>query len=326
MNLQQFRNTLNKFGKQNLPFFFLVDFELNHPLCFPLNEIPEEFAVQTPVFSCNLPTFSAAPAPLQLRKFPMSFDEYSVAFQKVQKALKNGDTYLLNLTFPTKIRINWTLEEIFTFAKAPYKLLRRQQWVLFSPEPFVKISQNLIKTFPMKGTIDAQIKDAPKKLLENPKELYEHYTITDLLRNDLAQVARNIKVVRFRYLEKISAHYGEIWQTSSEIVGELPENWNEFVGDIILKLLPAGSVSGAPKKRTLEVIRNAEQKTRNFYTGIFGIYSNKSLDSAVNIRFIEQKNSEKFFRSGGGITALSTPEEEFSELLKKVYVPFNGNS
>ncbi len=324
MNLEQFRKNLNQFGKKNIPFFFIIDFELQKPLCFPLKNIPSEFSVSFQNIKIN-PLYIENQY-VSWKVFPLEYKEYLQAFEKVQKAIHNGETYLLNLTFPSRLETKLSLEDIFAIAQAPYKVLRKKHWVFFSPEPFVKIENNSISTHPMKGTLDAKIKDAPTKLLENSKELYEHFTVTDLLRNDLAQVARKVKVKKFRYLEKIRTFSGEIWQTSSEITGELPSCWNEHIGDILLKLLPAGSVSGAPKERTLQIIREAEKIPRGYYSGISGIYQNKSLISAVNIRFIEEKNNRKFYRSGGGITAMSKPEEEYRELLKKIYVPLNGNN
>ena len=110
-------------------------------------------------------------------------------------------------------------------------------------------------------------------------------------------------------------------QTSSEIVGDLAENWQENVGTLLLKLLPAGSISGAPKEKTVDIIRQAEKQPRGYYTGIFGIFTGDSLDSAVAIRFIEQQGDKFYFRSGGGITRHSALEDEYLELQQKVYVP-----
>ncbi len=86
-------------------------------------------------------------------------------------------------------------------------------------------------------------------------------------------------------------------------------------------MLPAGSISGAPKQKTVEIIQRAEICPRGYYTGIFGIYSSDELISAVNIRYIEKKDKEFFFRSGGGITAFSNVNDEYKELIQKVYVP-----
>lgn len=110
-------------------------------------------------------------------------------------------------------------------------------------------------------------------------------------------------------------------QVSSKIVGELEKDYNERIGDIIYAMLPAGSISGAPKKKTIEIIQRAEKGKRGFYTGVFGIFDGKNLDSAVMIRFIEKAKDKLFFRSGGGITFMSNHENEYQELIDKIYVP-----
>ncbi|MBD4938229.1 aminodeoxychorismate synthase component I, partial [Xanthomonas citri pv. citri] len=89
-----------------------------------------------------------------------------------------------------------------------------------------------------------------------------------------------------------------IYQTSSEICGELNENWQASVGSLLAKLLPAGSISGAPKEKTVEIIQQAEIEQRGYYTGIFGYFDGENLESAVAIRFIEQNNERLLFRSG----------------------------
>jgi len=95
------------------------------------------------------------------------------------------------------------------------------------------------------------------------------------------------------------------------------------LGNILARLLPAGSVSGAPKSRTLEIIRQTEGDKRGYYTGVFGIFDGESLDSGVMIRFIEKQGSKYFYRSGGGITTQSSSESEYQEAIDKVYVPIN---
>ena len=173
----------------------------------------------------------------------------------------------------------------------------------------------------MKGTIDASQPNAKANLLKDEKEQREHYTIVDLMRNDLAMVAQNIKVSRFRYIDSIYTEQGEILQTSSEIYGELEDNWQNKIGSILATLFPAGSISGAPKEKTVSIIQQAEKQERGYYTGIFGIFDGENLNSAVAIRFIEQRGDKFYFRSGGGITIQSQLEDEYQELIAKVYLP-----
>jgi para-aminobenzoate synthetase component 1 len=158
-------------------------------------------------------------------------------------------------------------------------------------------------------------------ILNDEKEEAEHNTIVDLIRNDLSKVAENVVVTRYRYIDRIKSGSSELLQVSSEISGSLKEGYENNLGDVIGCLLPAGSVTGAPKKETIRIIRESENFKRGWYTGVFGVFDGKSLDSAVMIRFIEKKSDKFFFRSGGGITYLSDPVKEYDELISKVYVP-----
>jgi para-aminobenzoate synthetase component 1 len=202
-------------------------------------------------------------------------------------------------------------------------LLFENRFVVFSPECFVKIEDGIISSYPMKGTIDASIPSAEEIILNDEKEMAEHITIVDLIRNDLSIAARDVHVEKFRYLEKIETNSKNLLQVSSKIVGLLEPNYNERIGDIIFSMLPAGSISGAPKKKTVEIIQYAEQTKRGYYTGIFGYFDGRNLDSAVMIRFIEKTNKGLIYRSGGGITFMSNVNSEYQELIDKVYVPFN---
>ncbi len=261
---------------------------------------------------------------IKIEKFPISYDRYQNAFFDVMEEIKNGNTYLLNLTFPTKIKTNLSLREIFFHSCAKFKIKYKNSFVSFSPERFVRIENNKIYTYPMKGTIDASVEDAKEKLLNNQKELAEHTMVVDLLRNDISMIAQNVKVTKFRYTDIIEAGDKKLIQTSSEIVGDLPDDWVLEWKKILLDLLPAGSITGAPKKTTTEIIKKVENYDRGFYTGIFGIFDEKAkyLDSAVIIRYIENKNNcEMVYKSGGGITAQSEPLQEYREMIDKVYIP-----
>jgi para-aminobenzoate synthetase component I len=108
---------------------------------------------------------------------------------------------------------------------------------------------------------------------------------------------------------------------SSEITGVLASDFHGYLGNLLFNLLPAGSISGAPKPKTLQIIESAEHYERDFYTGVCGWFDGKNLNSAVMIRFIEQQGDKLIFKSGGGITSQSDMEKEYEELIQKVYVP-----
>lgn len=312
---------MNQLGSEGKPFLFIIDYETKHPLVLEIDEVPDNIWYNINGRS-NISTHSAPTPSINLKKEPVSFSEYKQSFDIVQSALHAGDSYLTNLTFETPITLNLSLQDIFCNSTAPYRLMIENQFVVFSPEVFVTIENNTIASYPMKGTINADIPNAYDKIMADPKEAAEHATIVDLIRNDLSMVAENVHVKRYRYIDEIKTHTGKLLQVSSEISGNVPDNWQSEIGSILLRLLPAGSICGAPKPRTLEIIAEAETYNRGYYTGIFGCFDGKKLDSAVMIRFIEQKSNTFVFKSGGGITALSNCQDEYQELIEKIYVPF----
>ncbi len=311
---------INEFGRIRKPFIFFTDFLGSRCYLKPLEDVdPGELLYKFPNSgNCAECTHSGE---IDLRKFPKSLEEFHHQFDGVVREINYGNSFLVNLTVSTEIKVDLSLEEIFRISKAKYRLWFRDRFVVFSPERFVKISEGSITSTPMKGTIDANIDNAAHKILNDPKEKAEHVTIVDLIRNDLSLVSCDVEVSRFRYIEAIETHEKRLLQVSSEIKGKLEEDWNEKLGDIIFKLLPAGSISGAPKQKTIDIIQSIEDHDRNFYTGICGVYDGSVLDTGVMIRFIERQGDRLFFKSGGGITSLSKPEAEYQETIDKVYVP-----
>ena len=311
---------MNEYGRSGIPFLFVIDFDFNRPIVIPLDQVDDSF-LRWSFHSQKVFKNPGVPKPGNIRIDPVGFDTYKEAFDFVQQNIQAGNTYLTNLTFPTILDIPWSLEDIYQMTSAKYKLWLRGQFVVFSPEPFVKIANGKIASFPMKGTIDASIPGAREMLEADPKEKAEHATIVDLLRNDLNLVATRVGVERYRYFEKVDTGNGALYQTSSHIEGTLPGDYSSKLGDILFKLLPAGSVTGAPKAKTVEIIKEAEPFERGYYTGVFGIFDGKKLESAVAIRFVEQQNDQLVYKSGGGITTFSNVESEYRELIDKVYLP-----
>ena len=308
---------MNTLGARRIPFLFVIDFLKENGKVIPLAELSDEIHYQ---IDAKSPEFLAK---LELKKYPISFEEYQKEFEFVYENLHYGNSFLSNLTCETPIDINLNLEEIYRYSKAKYKLYWKEKLVCFSPETFVKIQEGKIYSYPMKGTIDASIENAKAKILSDKKERAEHYTIVDLIRNDLSRVAKNVKVPKFRYVEEIQTNDRTLLQVSSEISGELPENFQENLGNIFEKLLPAGSISGAPKEKTIAIICKAETHKRGFYTGVFGVFDGKNVDSAVMIRFIEKTKKGLVFKSGSGITHQSNAQDEYNEMIQKVYVPIH---
>jgi para-aminobenzoate synthetase component I len=313
---------MNDLGSRKIPFFFMIDYEIKQPIVLNLEELSSENIFYKINEKTNF-SFGKSPyeKPLYLEKFPISFSKYEYSFNIVKNHLLRGDSFLTNLTKPTPIKINLSLQEIFQRSRAKYQLYFQDKFVLFSPEIFVKIEDGIISSHPMKGTISADIPDAENVILNNKKELAEHTTIVDLIRNDISMVAEKVWVEKFRYISKIHTHEGDLLQVSSEICGQLPADFANNIGTLLFKLLPAGSICGAPKPQTLAIIKEAENYDRGYYTGVFGIFDGKNLDSSVMIRFIEkQADGSLIFKSGGGITAFSDARSEYQEMIDKVYV------
>lgn len=312
---------MNYLGLMRKPFIFILDFELKNPIVLPLAEAKKNGVYCTFDNFYNFENQNYNRREFTFRKFPVSYQVFKKAFDQVLTEIRLGNSFLTNLTFPTFVETDLSLTEIFQMSEAPYKLLIRDQFVVFSPEPFVNIRSGMISSFPMKGTIDSAIPDAETKILNDPKEIAEHHTIVDLIRNDLSMIATNVKVEKFRYLSRVKTHDKTLLQVSSEIAGQLSPDYYAHLGDIFSKLVPAGSICGAPKSKTLEIIRKSEICDRGYYTGVFGIFDGNDLQSAVMIRFIEKNDGKYIFKSGGGITFCSNPEKEYLELIDKVYVP-----
>lgn len=320
---------MNALAKADVPFLFIIDYTQQHSCIEALGEVDAASCLfQFPqVNNAGNATTSGKGTPsfcgggVDWKFTPPAPDKYKQAFDIVKRNLLAGNSYLTNLTCKIPLTTNLTLKDMFLYSKAPYKLWMRDQFVCFSPEIFVRIKDETIKSFPMKGTIDATLPDAETSLINNEKEAAEHATIVDLIRNDLSMVASKVSVTSYRYIDRLQTNKGAILQTSSEISGILPDNYHEQIGDILFRLLPAGSITGAPKPKTVQIIAEAEDYERNFYTGIMGCYANKELDSAVMIRFVEQEDHQLFFKAGGGITAKSEWTNEYDEIKQKVYVP-----
>lgn len=321
MDISTFKDQMNEWGQAKVPFLFVVDFEMENPVILKLDDIdPSDILYDINGMTNHVGNKSVA-APKAIIPQPVDLHEYKVKFDFVFERLCYGDSFLTNLTLKTPVALDSSLRELYHASRARYKLLLRDEFLVFSPEIFVQIRDGKIFSYPMKGTIDSSLPYAREKILNDHKEKAEHTTIVDLIRNDLSQVATHVQVSRFRYLEEIKTSRKNLFQVSSEIVGTLPSDYGSRLGSILVELLPAGSVSGAPKPKTLEIIRQAEGEKRGYYTGVFGYFDGEKLDSGVMIRFIERTGDHFFYRSGGGITTQSVLESEYQETIDKVYVP-----
>ncbi len=306
---------LSALAAEGRPFLFVISYDKRDVFAAPLDRLPPGIRVairRPPARGGHLP---------RMHKKPIPFTRYEEAFGRVIAQIEAGNTYLLNLTFPTPISLPLELHEIFERANAPFKLLFEDRFVCFSPEPFVTIENDTICTYPMKGTIDAAVEGAEAKILADEKEMAEHVMVVDLLRNDLGIVGERVRVERFRYLDRIVTADKTLLQVSSKITARLPSDWPSRLGEIMGALLPAGSVTGTPKKKTCEIIASVESHERGFFTGVFGVCDGRRLTSSVMIRYIERTPGGLVYKSGGGITIDSDAGAEYREMLDKVYFP-----
>lgn len=307
---------LNKLGSEGTPFSFYCDFA-GEKWSIESDQATGQSSFELEIGS--LPNHQESDR-INFEKHPVSFPIFQQAFEKVVHEINIGNSFLTNLTFQTPIETNLSLASIFRRSQAKYKLLVPEQFVVFSPETFVKVVDDAIYSYPMKGTIDASELHAEQRILDDLKEKAEHVTIVDLIRNDLSQIAQKVEVTKFRYIDEIKTHDKKLLQVSSEIRGQLDANWKNSIGNLLSGLLPAGSISGAPKPETLRIIREAENYDRGFYTGICGAFDGSSLDTGVMIRFIKKEGNQLYYCSGGGITSFSEAEKEYQEMVDKVYL------
>lgn len=312
---------MDELSQKKVPFFFMIDFLMENVEIFTENEIEKTgLKIDFKGFKTDI-NEQEFPREIIFESFPPSEDSYKKGFDIVQNHLKKGNSYLVNYTCKTEIKTNLSLENLYQISQAKYKVLYPENWMFFSPETFIEIIDNEVFTYPMKGTIDAEIENAADILKNNEKEKAEHYTVVDLLRNDLSMIADDVKLDEFQKIDFLKTRQKNLLAMSSKISGKLKPEFNGKIGSIMKTVLPAGSVLGSPKPKTLEIILEAENYSRGFYTGVCGWFDGENLDSCVIIRFIEKENDKLYFKSGGGITHLSNFADEYQEMKNKIYVP-----
>ena len=322
INQEKFQE-LDELSEKKVPFFFMIDFLMGNVLIF------NEQALKSKKILVDFPSFKNAESKISKKSeilwksHPKSKENYQKGFEIVKNHLKRGDSYLVNYTCETKIETNLSLEDIFHQSKAKYKVLLPEKFTFFSPETFVEIRNQQIFTHPMKGTIDASVPNAVEELKNSVKEKAEHYTVVDLLRNDLSMVADWVTLDEFQRIDYLQTSNKNLFAMSSEISGKVKPEFQNKIGSLMKTLLPAGSILGAPKPKTLEIILEAETYERGFYTGVAGYFDGENLDSCVMIRFVEKKGENLTFKSGGGITHLSKLADEYQEMKNKIYVPIH---
>ena len=188
-----------------------------------------------------------------------------------------------------------------------------------SPETLVKLEDGVLHTFPLAGTrprgkTEAEDKALEEELLADEKELAEHNMLVDLGRNDLGRISRfgTVQVEKLHSIER----YSHVMHIGSTVRGEIREDKDAL--DAIEAVLPAGTLSGAPKIRACQLIGKLENCKRGIYGGAIGyIDFGGNMDTCIAIRIAYKKNGKVFVRTGAGIVADSDPEKEYQECLNK---------
>ena len=326
LSKEQLIEQINLLSTKKIPFLFMINYKADQGYVIEESELDKNY-IQFQ-FESNKRSHVAEAVGINVERkaiqwdiHPLNLTDYRHKFDFVQRQIHLGNSFLVNLTQSTEVKTNQSLLELYNQSSARYKIWVKDSMLVLSPEIFVHINGQTISSFPMKGTIDASVPFAEELILNDPKEMAEHATIVDLIRNDLSLVADNVVVKRYRYTEKLKTNKQDLFQVSSEITGRLTDKYRNHPGDALFAMLPAGSICGAPKTKTLEIIQQAEGYERNYYTGVCGYFDGLNLDSGVMIRFIEQDGNRLVFKSGGGITAQSDLIKEYEELIQKIYVP-----
>jgi para-aminobenzoate synthetase len=270
------------------------------------------------------PAGTAEPSPID--------PEYAAAFEEVQRQLHLGNTYEVNLTY--RERVESQLDPVTAYLRlralnpAPYSGYLQHHGVHLlssSPERFATVDRHrVLEAKPIKGTTPrgptvAEDEEQRQRLATDPKYRAENLMIVDLLRNDLATVCRpgTVKVPRLMEVES----YETVHQLVSTVRGALRDGVSTI--GALRALFPAGSMTGAPKLRTMEVIDAVEATPRGVYAGAFGwLSADGRADLSVVIRTLLGTRTGTGWRyelgTGGGITVRSTVEEEYAETRWKV--------
>ena len=255
-----------------------------------------------------------------------SKEDYISTIEKAKEYIRKGDIYQVNLSHRFEADLTVDPYELYLrlrkFSPAPfssYLNFGKIKIISSSPERFLMKKGSYIETRPIKGTrprSDDSLIDSinERELLSSTKDRAEHVMIVDLERNDLGRICEygSVRPAEFIRLEK----YSTVFHLVSTVSGKLKEGVDPI--DCLLATFPGGSITGAPKIRSMEIIEELEPVKRSLYTGAIGYISfDGNMDTSIVIRTIIVKDNKIYFQVGGGIVADSDPEKEYLETLDK---------
>ncbi len=260
-------------------------------------------------------------------------EQYSAMVNKAKHYIYEGDIFQVVLSNRLMAEAEGSLFDAYrvlrTTNPSPYMFYFNCNDIEFagaSPETLVKLQDGTLYTYPLAGTRPRgktyeQDIALEKDLLDDPKELSEHNMLVDLGRNDLGKISKfgSVKVEKYMAIER----YSHVMHIGSTVRGEIGENYSAL--DAVDAILPAGTLSGAPKIRACEIINELENNKRGIYGGAVGyIDFTGNLDTCISIRLAFKKNGRVFVRSGAGIVADSVPEKEYQECINKAMAVVNA--
>ncbi len=266
-------------------------------------------------------------------KLAMDKDEYCKKVEMIKKNIKEGDIFQLVFSNPLSAKYSGSLFGAYMNLRksnpSPYMFYFHGDDVEMagaSPETLVKVTDGVVRTFPLAGTrprgkSEALDKALEEELLGDEKEKAEHNMLVDLGRNDIGKVCEfgSVEVERYMDIQKFS----QVMHIGSEVKGRLSEKCDLL--DAIRAVLPAGTLSGAPKIRAAELIDKYEGDRRGIYGGAVGYLDfTGNMDLCIAIRFAVKKKDRVFVRSGAGIVADSVPQKEFEECRNKARAVINA--
>lgn len=262
-----------------------------------------------------------------------SKEEFCGMVERAKHYIKEGDIFQIvlsnRLSAPFEGSLLNTYRVLRTINPSPYMFYFSGTDVEVagaSPETLVKLEDGVLHTFPLAGTrprgkTEAEDLELEKELLADEKELAEHNMLVDLGRNDLGKISKfgTVKVEKLHSIER----YSHVMHIGSTVRGEIRDDFDAF--DAVSAVLPAGTLSGAPKIRACQLIGELENNKRGIYGGAIGyIDFTGNLDTCIAIRIAYKKNGKVFVRSGAGIVYDSVPEKEYQECINKAAAVINA--
>ena len=249
-------------------------------------------------------------------------ETFEKAVEKAKEYVTAGDIFQVVLSKRFQLQIKGSLipfyQSLRTINPSPYMYFYKSgdhQIVGSSPEMLVRVENRIVETFPIAGT--KPISENPEEndklsheLLSDPKERAEHVMLVDLARNDIGRISKygSVRVPEFMKVHQ----YSHVQHIVSQVVGELKDNLQSY--DALRAVFPAGTVSGAPKVRAMEIIDELESNQRGPYAGAVGYFSyNGNADFAITIRTLFADQNQAYIQAGAGIVADSVPEREWFE-------------